>query len=141
MKRIKSDAHSLTAIDLIIGVILGLALIMLRKPLLSLYNLNAAATQLSLDLIVLMGVVMMTMSYQMPVSFGIMQGAGDVQFTMRMNIISVWGIVIPLSLAAAFWWKLPVVWVVLCIQSDQIFKCIPTFIHFRKFTWIKKLTR
>ena len=87
------------------------------------------------------GLVMIGMSYQMPVSFGIFQGGGDGQFTMKMNLISTWCIVMPLSFAAAFWWKLPVEWVVIVIQSDQIFKCLPTFIHFRKYRWMKKLTR
>ena len=141
LKRIKSDARSLSVIDVVIGVILGMALIALRKPLLSLYNLNDNATAMALQLIVLMGFIMIGMSYQMPVSFGIIQGGGDTTFTMKMNMISTWCIVMPLSFMAAFWWKLPVVWVVLIIQSDQIFKGIPTFIHFRKYTWMKKLTR
>lgn len=141
MKRIKSDGRTLSVIDLIIGVILGIALIALRNPLMSLYNLNDNATELALQLIVLMGFVMMGMSYQMPVSFGIIQGGGDTGFTMKMNLISVWCIVMPLSFMAAFWWKWPVTLVVLMIQSDQIFKCVPTFIHFRKYKWMKKLTR
>ena len=93
------------------------------------------------NLIGIMGIIMVGMSYQMPVSFGIMQGAGDGKFTMKMNMISTWCIVMPLSFAAAFWWKLPVEWVVVVIQSDQIFKGLPTFIHFRKYNWMKKLTR
>lgn len=141
MKRIKSDARTISVIDVAIGVCLGLALIALRKPLLSLYNLDATATDLALTLIVIMGFIMMTMSYQMPVSFGLIQGGGDTKFTMKMNMISTWCIVMPLSFMAAFWWKLPVPLVVLVIQSDQIFKCLPTFIHFRKYTWMKKLTR
>ncbi|MCC8141132.1 MAG: MATE family efflux transporter [Lachnospiraceae bacterium] len=141
MARIRSDGRTLAVIDVLIGVGLGMALIALRNPLLSLYNLNAEATQLALNLIVLMGFVMIGMSYQMPVSFGIIQGGGDPQFTMKMNLISTWCIVMPLSFMAAFWWKLPVVLVVLVIQSDQIFKCLPVFVHFRKYTWMKKLTR
>ena len=141
MRRIKSDARTISVIDVAVGICLGLALIALRKPLLSLYNLDATATDLALTLIVLMGFIMMTMSYQMPVSFGLIQGGGDAKFTMKMNMISTWCIVMPLSFMAAFWWKLPVPLVVLVIQSDQIFKCLPTFIHFRKYTWMKKLTR
>lgn len=141
MRRIKSDARTISVIDVAVGICLGLALIALRKPLLSLYNLDATATDLALTLIVLMGFIMMTMSYQMPVSFGLIQGGGDTKFTMKMNMISTWCIVMPLSFMAAFWWKLPVPLVVLVIQSDQIFKCLPTFIHFRKYTWMKKLTR
>ncbi len=139
--RVKSDARTMTLIDVLLGVGLGMALIALRHPLLSLYNLNDAATQLALNLIVVMGFIMIGMSYQMPVSFGIIQGGGDTKFTMKMNLISTWCIVMPLSFMAAFWWKWPVVLVVIVIQSDQIFKGLPTFLHFRKYTWMKELTR
>lgn len=141
MEKIKSDARTLACIDIFIGLILGLALVLLRKPLLSFYDLNAEAIDMASNLIAIMGLIMVGMSYQMPVSFGIFQGGGDGNFTMKMNLISTWCIVMPLSFAAAFWWKLPVEWVVVVIQSDQIFKCLPTFIHFRKYGWMKKLTR
>jgi len=141
MARIKSDARTLSCIDLVIGLVLGLALVLLRSPLLFLYELSDEAIEMASNLIAIMGLIMVGMSYQMPVSFGIFQGGGDGAFTMKMNLISTWLIVMPLSFAAAFWWKLPVEWVVIVIQSDQIFKCLPTFIHFRKYTWMKKLTR
>ncbi len=141
MARIKSDARTLAVIDVIIGLILGMALIALRKPLLSMYSLTDEATVMALHLIVIMGFIMVGMSYQMPVSFGIIQGAGDAGFTMKMNMISTWCIVMPLSFMAAFWWKWPVELVVIVIQSDQIFKGLPTFIRFRGYKWIKKLTR
>ncbi|MCD8151243.1 MAG: MATE family efflux transporter [Clostridiales bacterium] len=140
-QHIRAAGRTLSVIDVIIGVALGLALIALRKPLLSLYSLNDNATMLALRLIVLMGFIMIGMSYQMPVSFGIIQGGGDTTFTMKMNMICTWCIVMPLSFMAAFWWKWPVVLVVLVIQSDQIFKCLPVFLHFRKYHWMKKLTR
>lgn len=141
MERIKSDARSLSVIDLCIGICLGAALIALRGPLLSLYDLNPHAMVLADHLIIVMGFVMVGMSYQMPVSFGVIQGAGEGAFTMKMNMISTWAIVMPLSFMAAFWWKLPVEWVVLVVQSDQIFKCLPTFLKFRTYNWVHHLTR
>lgn len=141
MKRIKSDSRTLAVIDVLIGLVLGIALILMRRPLLSMYNLSDNATTMALHLIVIMGFIMVGMSYQMPVSFGIIQGGGDAKFTMKMNMISTWCIVMPLSLMAAFWWKLPVELVVIIIQSDQIFKGLPTFIRMRSYKWIKKLTR
>lgn len=141
MKRIKSDSRTLAVIDVLIGLVLGIALILMRRPLLSMYNLSDNATTMALHLIVIMGFIMVGMSYQMPVSFGIIQGGGDAKFTMKMNMISTWCIVMPLSFMAAFWWKLPVELVVIIIQSDQIFKGLPTFIRMRSYKWIKKLTR
>ncbi len=141
VRRVRSDARALTLIDVLIGVVLGLALIALRHPLLSLYNLNDNTTQLALRLIVVMGFIMIGMAYHVPVGFGIIQGSGDTKFTLKLNLISTWCIVMPLSFMAAFWWKWPVVLVVIVLQSDQVFKCLPTFLHFRKYGWMKILTR
>jgi len=140
VSQVKAQGRTLSVINVCIGLVLGAILVIFRYPLLSFYNLSETATQMALNLIVIMGFVMVGMSYQMPVSFGIIQGGGDTQFTMKMNMISTWLIVMPLSFMAAFWWKLPVEAVVLVIQSDQIFKGLPTFIHFRKYKWMKKLT-
>ncbi len=141
MSRIKSDARTMSVIDVGIGMVLALALFFLRKPLLSLYILTPEATVMADHLIMIMSLVMLGMSYQMPVSFGIIQGGGDAKFTMAMNMISTWIIVMPLSFLSAFVWKLPVEAVVLVIQSDQIFKGLPTFIKFRGYKWMKKLTQ
>lgn len=141
MEDVRSSARTLSVLNILVGVILGMVLLVLRHPLLSIYNMNATALQLADQLIILMCFVMIGMSYQMPVSMGIIRGGGDAKFAARMNMICTWAIVIPLSFMAAFWWKLPVVWVVLVVQSDQLFKCIPVFIKFRKYNWITKLTR
>ena len=92
-------------------------------------------------LFTILSFVMVGKSYQMPVSFGFIQGGGDTKFTMKMNMISTWAIVMPLSFMAAFWWKWPVEAVVIVIQSDQIFKGLPTFLRFRSYKWIRKLTK
>lgn len=139
--KVKAAARTLSVIFVCLGLILGSILFLLRYPLLSLYSLSPTATALATDLIALMSLIMVGMSYQMPVISGIFQGGGDVRFTMALNMISVWLIVMPLSFLSAFYWKLPVVLVVLAIQSDQLFKCIPAFFHLRSYKWIRKLTR
>ncbi|MCF0229032.1 MAG: MATE family efflux transporter [Parasporobacterium sp.] len=143
IERVKSDGRTLSVVCIGLGVVLGAALFALKNPLLSLYegSFNSSAMEMAGTLIVIMSFVMVGMSYQMPVCFGIIQGGGDAKWNMAVNLISTWCIVVPLSFMAAFWWKLPVGWVVLCIQSDQFFKGIPAFIHFRKYKWMKKLTR
>ncbi len=140
MERIKSDGRTLSVIDVAIGLVLAIALFLLRRPLLSIYDLTPTAMVMADHLMTIMSLVMIGMSYQMPVSFGIIQGGGDTKFTMKMNMICTWLIVMPLSFLSAFTLKWPVEAVVLVIQSDQIFKGIPTFIKFRGYKWMKKLT-
>lgn len=142
MEEVKASARTLQVVDIVIGVILGVALFLLRNPLLSFYNLTDSAMTLAAQLLIVMAFIMVGMSYQMPVSMGIIRGGGDARFTLIMNTISTWAIVIPLSLMSAFWWKWPVVLVVIMIQSDQVFKCLPTALRIRKYDkWVKKMTR
>ena len=141
MPRIRSDARTLSALDLGIGIVLAVILFVLRTPLLSLYNLSETALLYADQIMVILCFVMVGMSYQMPVGNGILRGSGDTKFTMWLNLISTWAIVMPLSLLAAFVWRLPVPMVVFCIQSDQIFKAVPAFLRVRSGKWIKHLTR
>jgi len=138
---VKAAARTLSVIDISVGLVLGSILYMTKGFLLSHYALNESAAVLADQLIAIMAVVMVGMSYQMPVGSGIIRGAGDTKFSLYLNMISTWGIVMPLSFAAAFLWKWPIPAVVACIQSDQIFKGLPIFLRFRSYKWIHKLTR
>lgn len=139
LAEVREAGRTMSVIFVCIGVVLGGTLLLLKNPLLSLYSLNDNALLLADHLIVIMSVVMLGMSYQMPVS-AILQGSGDVRYCATMNLISTWLIVLPLSFLAAFVWNLPVEIVVIALQSDQVFKGIPVFLRFRKYRWIHKLT-
>lgn len=139
-KEIRAAGRTLSVLDVCIGILLAVVLLVLRKPLLTMYNLTDTAMVLADHLMIIMSIIMVGMSYQMPVSVGIIQGGGDTRFNMYINLISTWGIVMPLSFLAAFVWKLPVEWVVVAVQSDQIFKGLPIFLRFRSYKWIRNLT-
>ena len=141
MRRIRSDARTLSVLDIGIGIFLAALLFFLRTPLLSMYSLSDTALRYADQIMIILCFVMVGMSYQMPVCNGVLRGSGDTKFTMWLNLISVWAIVMPLSFLAAFVWKLPVPLVVLCIQSDQIFKGLPVFLRVRSGKWIRHLTR
>lgn len=138
---VKQAGRTISVLDLILGIVLGALLFFLRTPLLSLYRLNATAMALADSLIILQAFIMVGMAYEMPVSLGVIQGGGDADYIMKLNLISTWAIVMPLTFMAAFWWHVPIVWLVLIIQSDQIFKCLPVWLRFRSYKWIRKLTR
>lgn len=139
--KLRQEGRTLSVIFVLVGLSLGGLLYALRLPLLSYYELNPQAMFLADQLMLVMSVVMVGMSYQMPVSSGIIRGGGDTRYGFFANLISTWGIVIPLSLAGAFVWRLPVIQVVMLLQSDQIFKAVPAFFWYNSFRWVRKLTR
>ncbi len=137
--KVKEYSKTLQVIYLIIGSVLGISLFFLRIPLLSLHDLTQNAYQMADQILIILSIVMVGMSYQMPTGIGIIKGGGDVKYMMYLNLISTWAIVMPLSFLGAFVWKLPVPMVVLLLNSNQLFKCIPTYLYVKNDQWIKVL--
>ena len=71
----------------------------------------------------------------------IIRGGGNAMFVVRMDLVSIWMIVIPLSFVMAFVVKASPAVVVCCLNADQIFKCVPAFLESHYGNWIRKLTR
>lgn len=139
--RIREEGRTISGLSVAAGLILGGGLYLLRSPLLSLYELNPTAMDLSNQFLLVMSVVMVGMSYQMCVSVGVIRGGGDTLFGFIMNMVSTWLIVMPLSFLGAFVWQLPVVQVVILLQADQVFKVIPVFFWYSNYRWVKKLAK
>ena len=133
-------ANSLQVIFLGIGLCVALVLFAVRIPILSLYSISQETYDLASSFILLLCVVGFFMSYQMPTNTGIIRGGGDVKFIMYVDLISIWFIVIPLSYLAAFVFDWPPVLVVLCLNSDQIFKSLPAFLRVNRHKWIRDLS-
>jgi len=141
MKRLKEYTRTLQVMFVGIGLILGASLFLIRIPLLSIYNITDETRELANAYMLIQSVVLVTMSYQMPTNGGIIRGGGDTKFIMIVDIISIWGIVLPLSYLAAFVWNLSPVVVIMLLNSDQVFKCVPAFIRANSYKWVRKLTR
>ena len=74
--KVKEYSKTLQVIYLIIGSVLGISLFFLRIPLLSLYDLTQNAYQMADQILIILSIVMVGMSYQMPTGIGIIKGGG-----------------------------------------------------------------
>lgn len=142
MKLIKSYTKTLQIIFLIIGACTSTALFFLRAPVLSLYgNLSAEAYELANYFLLVLCFTGFGTAYEMPTLIGIVRAGGDSKFVFWNDLISIFGITIPLSFLAAFVFNWHPAIVVLCLNSDQVFKCGAAFFKSNSYTWMKKLTR
>ncbi len=146
MEVIKSYSQTLQLMFVGIGLCTSTALFLLRVPIVNLYaaispDLSAETYKMALDFILVLCVTGFGTPYQMPVATGIIRGGGDAKFVMINDLISIWGIVIPVSLLAAFVFEWPPVVVIACLNADQVFKCGAACIKVNRYRWMKKLTR
>ncbi len=141
MKKLKEYVKTLQIMFIIIGIITSVLLFVLRFPILSAYDLSEETMRMAEQFILVLCVTGMGTAYQMPVVVGIIRGGGDSRFVFINDLISIWGIVLPLSFVAAFVFKWDPFIIVFCLNSDQIFKCAAAAIRVNGYKWVKKLTR
>lgn len=128
MGLVKRYAKKLQCLFVLIGVVSGIFLFFIRIPVLGLYDLQPETKEMANAFLVILSVICVGMSYQMPTNNGIIRGGGSAMFVVKMDLISIWMLVIPLSFFLAFVVKASPAVVVCCLNSDQIFKCIPAFV-------------
>lgn len=128
-----------TAIGLVSGGLIFLA----RAPILAVFGaaLTERARGLAVQFMAVIAVTTVGTSYQMACDTGIIRGGGDTAFSARMNLVSMWGIVVPFSAMAAFWWKSPPVVVFFLLKWDQIYKIIPVALRLHSWKWVRSVTR
>lgn len=140
LPKVRRYAHTLQVLFLAIGLLTSISLFLLRAPILGLYRLSPTTLQMADAFLLVLCVTCIGTSYQMPVLTGIVRGGGDTRFVMVNDLISIWGIVLPISFLAAFVFHWPPVAVVVCLNADQIFKCAAAAIKVNRFTWVRQLT-
>lgn len=140
-KSLRATVHTLQALYAALGLVVAALLLAISGPILSLYDLSDGARACAARMIAVLAVTSVGTAYEMPCLTGIIRGGGDTGYVMRNDIIYSWLVTVPLSLAAAFWWKWPVPAVTFCMNVDQILKCFTVGWKTNRYTWIKKLTK
>ena len=125
-----------------IGLLLGLVMFAIRVPLLSIYapEISAATYALANAYMIIQSVVLACTGYQMPVNTGIIRGGGDTFFIMILDMGSLF-VFIPLAMLGGLVWHWPTIAVIICVNVDQLLKCIPAFIRVNSYKWVHRLTR
>ena len=142
-KKLHPLVTTLQVLFISIGLCSGLAIFLLRGPILAAFGgtLTENAYRLSRQFMLVLAITTVGTSYQMACDNGIIRGGGDTAFSAKMNLISMWGIIVPFSAMAAFWWKCPPVAVFFLLKWDQLYKAIPVGIRLHSWKWVKKVTR
>ena len=94
-----------------------------------------------IGMMLIMAVYMIGRAINTIIINGIFAAGGDTLFDMYSLAICMWGIAIPLAAAGTFLFHWPVLVVYACTCLDEVGKIPWVMIHYRKYIWVKDLTR
>lgn len=117
-------------------------LVFLTGPLLSfLMKLSDAARADLWSMICVSALYVWVQCFNMVVVCGVFAAGGDTAFDAYSVAVTMWILIIPLALAAAFWWGWSPLAVYLILSMDEIVKVPWILVHYKKYKWLKNITR
>ncbi|HUV16536.1 MAG TPA: MATE family efflux transporter [Pelolinea sp.] len=139
----KEDAQGFVkqtlALNFGLAVILGILLLSSRQFIISYFNITDAARGFGLNIIAVLASVMWLRTSNFVFFIGMMRSGGDTRFAWIMDVLSLWGIGVPLALLGAFVLQLPVYYVYLLVMAEEALKFIISIWRFRSQRWIHDL--
>ena len=137
----KAYGIKLKNISFIIGFA-SMAVVLALTPLVvRMVILTDEARQYLTGMMIIMAVYMIGRCVNTVTINGVLDGGGDTLFDMYSLAVCMWGVAIPLALLGAFVFHWPVLVVYGCTCLDEVGKIPWVMYRFRKYKWVKDLTR
>ena len=141
LKRGKTYGIRLLKLSVVCGVIMTILMTVSAPVILYFVKLTPQAGVYLKQMFVVLALYMIGRSMNEVIINGIFGSGGDTMFDMYSLAVTMWGIAIPLAVAGTYFLNWPVVVVYACTCVDEIGKIPWTLIHFKKYKWVKDLTR
>jgi putative MATE family efflux protein len=123
----------------IIAVLVGLLMVAISGPILSLYNVSADTVTYARSIMIIMAFSLPIRSSNMLALIGILRSGGDTRYAFFIDAGVIWCIGVPLALFSAFVLQLPVHWVYLIVMTEEVVKLLLGLQRFFSQRWIHVL--
>ncbi|MEG1060182.1 MAG: MATE family efflux transporter [Oscillospiraceae bacterium] len=137
----KKQGKTIVFMAMAVGVAACGVIFVIRNYAVMLYNVTPEVKALAVEIMGVMAFLLALTSLEIVCISGVLRGGGDTKFAFAVDACCTWLIGVPMGLLAGFVWKLPVIWVYVCLRSDipvRVLLCL-TRIFGEKY--IKNVTR
>ncbi|MBQ1413035.1 MAG: MATE family efflux transporter [Clostridia bacterium] len=142
MERAKRCGDRLSRLSILAGAVTG-GIILLCIPLIMrmTFTLSETAAGYLNIMLLVCSYYIIGKSINCTVIAGIFPAGSDTRFGLICDTVTMWCIVVPAGLIAAFVLKLPVIGVYLVLNTDEIIKLPVVYWYYKKYKWLKNITR
>ena len=141
IERARIYGDRLSILSIICGFITSLLVILAIIPALSVVDLSENATSYFISMSFILALYVIGASYNSVVINGMFASGGDTLFDCYSIIVSMWCVAIPLAFMGTFVFNWSVSAVFICTCLDEVGKIPWTLHHYRKYKWVKDLTK
>jgi len=134
-------ANMLGKLSIYLGIVTGILLILIIKPLLSFYDLSDEVYKLVVYTTYVLALLTPFKSFTATTVVGILRGGGDVKYCLFLDVAALWLVGIPAAIYGGLYLGLPIFIVYGLAGSEEIIKFIFSVRRVRSKKWIRNLVK
>ena len=121
-----------------LSVLIGVSMLALRQPLLSLFGVSQAVREDALAVLAICALEMVLHNVPAILVMGIFRAGGDTRYGLIIDCITMYLIGLPLTMLSGLYlhWSVPMTYLVMYLSED-IVKCAAYLLHYRSGKWIR----
>lgn len=141
LERAKAYGEKLCKASLAAGALSG-ALLLALSPLVFAFatSLSGQAHRYLQWMLYICAYYLIGKSINSTVVAGIFCAGGDTRFGLFCDFVTMWLVIVPVGLIAAFVFELPVMAVYFLLNLDEFVKIPAVYHHYKKYQWLKNIT-
>ena len=121
------------------SLVLSVALVLLGKFYVRIYNVEPQVRTMAYQLLVVFAIVSPVKVQNMILGGGIIRSGGKTQYVMWVDLIGTWIFGVPLGLLSAFVFALPITYVYFILSMEEVVRLLISVVIFRKKRWMRTL--
>ena len=141
LERGKQFGEKFMRLSFVCGIASTILMLAFTPILLSLVKLTEGARDCLLGMMLIMSFYMIGRAVNTIVINGVLDAGGDTKYDMYSLIAVTWCLAVPLAALGTFVFHWPVLVVYACTCLDEVGKIPWTIYHFKKYLWVRNMTR
>lgn len=141
LEKARTYGNKLCRLSVMLGIISGIVLLILAPVIPSFANLSSQSAFYLKWMLAMCSYYMIGRSVNGTTIAGIFCAGGDSRFGFFCDAVTMWCVTVPLGCLAAFVFHLPVLAVFFIINLDEIVKLPAVYLHYKKYLWVRNLTK
>lgn len=128
-------------LSIVIGVGSGIVILMLTPLVVHVVTLSNQAVYYLKAMLCMAAYYIIGNSLNSTIISGIFPAGGDTRFGMICDLITLWIVIVPMGMLAAFVFHAPVLVVAFILTLDEFVKIPAVYIHYVKYKWVCNITK
>ncbi len=139
VEKAQRQGVTFAALGFVIGAVGCLLILILKKPIIGLYNITHETKVMAGHLMDAVGFVVIFQTMNSILTKGLLRGGGDTKFLMVADILFLWCASIPIGALAGLYFHWSGFAIYICLKLDQFIKTVWCLFRLHSRKWIKKI--